>query len=46
MKTMKATYQTPQCEVMHFSSLLMQDLMPIVIGQSGGGGFNDPNEMD
>ena len=43
---MKATYQTPQCEVMHFSSLLMQDSMPIVIGQSGGGGFTDPNEMD
>ena len=42
---MKATYQTPQCEVMHFSSLLMQGQLPILIGQSGGGGFYDPNEM-
>ena len=43
---MKATYQAPQCEVMHFSTLLMQDPMPILIGQSGGGGFTDPNVMD
>lgn len=44
---MKATYQAPQCEVMHFSTLLMQDpLIPIVNHSGGGGGFSNPDDMD